>query len=76
MARPTKDELAQWKQNAVTKEYFNALKQQQIEIARTLAGGGSLTGGLTTCETTARLVGRVEGLEDALTVELYTEEDE
>lgn len=76
MVRITKEELSQWKQQVITKEYFNALKQQQIEIARHLSAGGSLTGGLATCEATANLVGRVAGLEDALTVELATEEDE
>lgn len=82
MVNLTRDDLAQWRNNPVTKEYFNALRQKQIDLARYMAAGGTLTSpGLEgndapTEEKTAKTVGRIAGLEDALTVELATEEDE
>ncbi len=66
----TRQQVSDWKQSEVTRAYFEGIGQKIEELAGILAAGASL--GDNVAQTTARYVGRIEGLSDALDVDIAT----
>lgn len=65
----TKDNVLEWKDHPVTKAYFAGIRQKVLDIKEFLGEGGTLSGKFT-AENTHRAVGRIEGLTDAITIDL------
>jgi hypothetical protein len=66
----TRQQVSDWKQNEVTRAYLAGIKEQIKSIEFMLGTGGTL--GENVAQETARYVGRIEGLIDALEVDIET----
>ncbi len=67
----TKQDLADWMQNPVTKAFQEGIKAKIRQIEKAVGAGELLDSGnpFATHSNVSRLVGRIEGLQDALEVD-------
>jgi hypothetical protein len=66
----TRRMVDEWMQSEVTRAYFSGIKEQIKDIKNSIASGSTLYEYAE--QNTARAVGRIEGLEDALEVDVET----
>ncbi len=65
-----KEDVLEWKQHRVTQAYFEGIRELQKLLQENIGRGVTLTNHAE--RDTARAIGRIEGLEDALDVDLDT----
>jgi hypothetical protein len=66
----TRQQVSDWKQNEVTRAYFNGIKAKIEDLSINLGLGVTL--GENVVQDTAKAVGRIEGLYDTLDVDIET----
>lgn len=69
----TKEQFAEWRNSAVTKEVMKLIEEQRDDIVAFLANGGTLNKSATI--STDFVVGRIQGLNELLNIE-YEESTE
>ncbi len=71
----TKEELQVWKQNPITKQVYQILKEQKEALVNSLVNGATLTGNAgSTAEATGKLIGTIYGADMLLEMEVEDEE--
>jgi len=66
---PSKDDYLNWKEDPVTKFVFALLHDERKQECENLCSGLTLAGNSATAEATARVVGRIEGLDTLLKIQ-------
>ena len=72
-----REQFTEWREHPITKEIFDALRETRDMDVQSLVDGGTLATDMgETAQLTARIVGKIQGINQILDIDFEEEEQE